>query len=32
MKFLAAWRVGSDRDELLNRLSSAFEPAVAASA
>ncbi len=32
MKFLAAWRVGSDRDELLNRLSAAFEPAAAASA
>jgi hypothetical protein len=29
--FLGAWRVGSDRDELLNRLSAAFEPAEAAA-
>jgi signal transduction histidine kinase len=31
MRFLCAWQVGSDRDELLNRLSSALEPAVAAA-
>jgi signal transduction histidine kinase len=31
LKFLGAWRVGSDRDELLNRLSAALEPAEAAS-
>jgi PAS domain S-box-containing protein len=27
MKFLCSWRVGSDREELLNRLSSALNPA-----
>ena len=31
LKFLGAWRVGKDRDELVNRLSSAFEPAETAS-
>jgi len=31
LKFLGAWRVGSDRDELLNRLSAALEPAEAAA-
>jgi hypothetical protein len=31
LKSLGAWRVGSDRDELLNRLSPALEPAVTAS-
>jgi hypothetical protein len=34
VKFLYSWQVGGDRDELLNRLSSALdlEPAVAGSA
>jgi hypothetical protein len=32
MKFLCSWCVGSDRDELLNRLSSALKPAEAATA
>jgi hypothetical protein len=27
MKFLCSWRVGGDREELLNRLSSALNPA-----
>ena len=31
LAFLGTWRVGSDRDELLNRLSAALEPAEAAS-
>jgi two-component sensor histidine kinase len=31
LKFLGTWRVGSDRDELLDRLSAVLEPAEAAS-
>ena len=32
LKFLCSWHVGSDLDELLNRLSSALEPALVGSA